>query len=152
MSLIFINYLTGDGDGLAVLLDRELSRTFGHDAVFRAGRSIPPGADWQAAIHTALRHSHALIAIIGPRWQRPVPPTDTPDPSPYWTHQEIQTALAASTRVIPILIDQTPRPTADTLPPALAALATRQYIRLDHTDIDSAITRLTTALADQIQN
>jgi TIR domain len=150
MSLVFINYLTGDGDGIAVLLDRELSRAFGPDKVFRAGRSIPPGADWEAAIHTALRRSRALVAIIGPRWLDTLAPAATPGRSPHWTLQEIQAALAGGTRVIPVLTGQTPPLASDDLPPALAPLAKRQHIRLDHTDIDSAIDRLTTTLAHQV--
>jgi hypothetical protein len=149
MSLVFINYLTGDGDGIAMLIDRELSRAFGPDKVFRAGRSIPPGADWDAAIHIALRRSHALVAVIGPRWLHAVAPAGA-DRGPHWTHREIQAALAEGTRIIPLLIGQTPRLSSDVLPPALAPLAKRQYIRLDHTDIDSAIRRLITALAQQI--
>jgi len=150
MSLVFINYLTDDSDGIAVLLDRELSRTFGPDKIFRAGRSIPPGADWEAAIHTALRRSRALIAVIGPRWLATVAPAATLDNSPHWTRQEIQAALADGTRVIPVLLGQTPPLASDDLPSALAPLAKRQYIRLDHTDIDSAINRLTTTLAHQV--
>jgi TIR domain len=147
MSLVFINYLTGDGDGIAVLIDRELSRTFGPDKIFRAGRSIPPGADWEAAIRTALRRSHALVAVIGPRWLDTVAALDR---SPHWTQREIQAALAAGIRVIPVLTGQTPPLASDDLPPALAPLAKRQHIRLDHTDIDSAIDRLTAALAQQV--
>jgi hypothetical protein len=147
MTLVFINYLTGDGDGIALLLDRELSRTFGPHTIFRAGRSIPPGADWETAAHTALRRSHALIAVIGPRWLDTITPDPPPDHPPRWTRREIQAALANGTPVIPLLIGQTPRLSSHTLPPALQPLAKRQYIRLDHTDIDSAINRLTTALA-----
>ncbi|MEN3298867.1 MAG: hypothetical protein V7633_925 [Pseudonocardia sp.] len=42
VTLFFINYRTGDEDGTAALLDRELSRLVGSDAIFRAGKSIPP--------------------------------------------------------------------------------------------------------------
>jgi hypothetical protein len=150
MSLVFINYLTGDGDGIAVLIDRELSRTFGPDKIFHAGRSIPPGADWETAIRTALRRSRALVAVIGPRWLNTVASAATPERSPHWTEQEIQAALADDKQVIPVLIDQTPPPSSDDLPAALAPLAKRQYIRLEHTDVESAIDRLTAAIAQQV--
>ncbi len=150
MSLVFINYLSGDGDGIAVLIDRELSRSFGPDKIFRAGRSIPPGADWEAAIRAALRRSRALVAVIGPRWLGTVASAATLDRSPQWTQREIQAALAGGTRVIPVLLDQTPQLSSDDLPSALAPVAKRQYIRFEHTDVDSAMDRLTAVLARQV--
>jgi hypothetical protein len=152
MSLTFINYLTGDGDGIAVLIDRELTRVFGPDMIFRAGRSIPPGADWEAAIHAALRRSHALVAVIGPRWLDTMASISTLDRNAHWTQREIQAALDGGMSVIPMLIGQTPRLSSDGLPPVLAELAKRQYIRLEHTNVDAAIERLTTVLAQHVHD
>src|SRR6266496_1025204 len=105
MSLVFINYLSGDGDG---------------------------------------------IAVLGPRWLGTVASAATLHRSPQWTQREIQAALAGGTRVIPVLLDQTPQLSSDDLPSALAPVAKRQYIRFEHTDVDSAMDRLTAVLARQV--
>jgi hypothetical protein len=148
MSTVFINYRTGDEDGSAVLIERELSRRFGSERVFRAGKSIPPGAAWPQEILAAVRGSRALVAVIGPRWLA----TDQRgrralDRESDWTRREIVAAFTYAVPVIPVLIGTTPVLTTDDLPPTLAPLAACQYLRLDHHDLDAGLDRLTSALA-----
>jgi hypothetical protein len=151
MSTVFINYRTGDEDGTAALVDRELSRRFRSGQVFRAGKSIPPGAVWPQEILTAVRGSSAFLAIIGPRWlhssrngQRAL------DRESDWNRREIVEALTHHVPVIPILVGLTPILTEEDLPPVLAPLAARQHLRLDHHDPEPALDRLTRTLTTWI--
>lgn len=131
---IFINYRTGDEEASAGLIDLELSRRFGPDRIFRAGKSIPPGENYIHQLLTAARDSEVLLAVIGPRWLTAVDERgrnrlyDETD----WIRREILTAFEHGGRVIPVLVGRTPRLRRSDLPPELARLADCQYRRLDH--------------------
>jgi hypothetical protein len=138
-----VNYRTGDEDGIAILLDRELCRRFGRDQVFRAARSISPGEVWEPALLDAVRRSTVLIAVIGRRWRRSAGggPRQLD-----WTRREIVEAFACGVRVIPVLVGTVAPPAVANLPAPLAGLARCQYLRLDHHDMDAGIDRLVAAL------
>ena len=65
---VFVNYRTGDGDEAATLLGERLSDRFGAERVFRATRSIPPGAAYGDHLLHAVRYSAVLLAVVGPGW------------------------------------------------------------------------------------
>lgn len=68
MPQIFVNYRTDDEEATATLVDRELSRVFGNENVFKASKSIGPGSRFPQELLTAVRRSSVLLAVIGPRW------------------------------------------------------------------------------------
>jgi hypothetical protein len=96
---VFINYRTGDGDEAAALIGERLSDRFGAELVFRAGRSIPPGAAFPEEMLQAVRRSPVLLAVVGPNWSRDTRLGDADD----WVRREILTAFENANQVIPVL-------------------------------------------------
>lgn len=147
MPKIFVNYRTGDTDGVAALVERELTARFGPRVMFRASTSIPLGDDFTRALMRAVRQSDALLAFIGPHWLDAgadgLRKIDYPDD---WTRREIVEAFRTDVRVIPVLVGSVrPLRVAD-LPADLAPLAVCQYTRLDHrtqeADLDMLVAQL----------
>ncbi|MGW4381305.1 toll/interleukin-1 receptor domain-containing protein [Kitasatospora sp. NPDC004531] len=151
MSVVFVNYRTGDGDGIAALLEHELSARFGTDQVFRASKSIAAGSRFPRELITAVRRCHVLLAVIGPRWFDPRTPGERPaveDPAD-WTRREIIEAFESGAVVIPILTDA-PRFDASQLPAELAELADCHYRRLDTRNSHADIARIGDDLAELV--
>ncbi|WP_322768326.1 toll/interleukin-1 receptor domain-containing protein [Frankia sp. Cr1] len=140
---IFVNY-RGTGSAWAVLLDRELSARFGPENVFRASRSIRPSEDFADRILGTVRRSSVLLAIIGPDWLDARSPDGRRriDDEKDWVRREIAEALAWNVAIIPVLVDDVPRPVAAELPPELARLARCQYLRLNHRNAEYDLARL----------
>jgi len=132
---IFINYRNGDEEATATLIERELSRRFGSDQVFRASKSISAGQNYIAELRTNVRRSRVLLAVIGSRWltgdneQGHNRLEDEDD----WVRKEILEAFKHGVLVFPVLVGRLqPSLRPSDLPPALARLANLQYRRLDH--------------------
>ena len=148
MNSCFINYRTGDGEHVATLIDRELSRRFGEEEVFRASKSIPSGADFEKELGRAVHNCEVLLAVIGPRWTQPREgdgrrALDDPDD---WTRKEIVAAFDTGATVIPVLIEDTPRLRTRDLPEDLAPLARCQYRRYRHRTNESDLVELIEAV------
>ncbi|MFD4638203.1 toll/interleukin-1 receptor domain-containing protein [Lentzea sp. NPDC058436] len=149
MSWIFINYRTQDEPGFAALLQRELSRALGAAAVFHAGSCIRPGDDFTAGLLDGVRGAGVLVAVIGARW------FTTPhesggravDHESDWVRREIAEAFARGIRVVPVLINDVERLTNASLPADVQRLATCQYLRLRHRDVEFDLARITAELA-----
>ncbi|MFF9482221.1 toll/interleukin-1 receptor domain-containing protein [Streptomyces sp. NPDC014733] len=145
---VFINYRTGDEEATATLLDRELSRRFGSERIFRASKSIAAGRNFPQALLTAVRRCHVLLAVIGPRWTEARPADGGAPGTPGdWTQRELQEALGAATTVVPVLVGPVARLRRTELPEALAALADLQYRRLHHRTADADLRRIADDLA-----
>lgn len=126
---VFINYRSGDGDQVAATLEGALSTRFGSDRIFRASKSIPPGAPFDSELIHGVRRSGVLLALIGPNWAaHPALGKDND-----WVSREIQEAFLCDIRVIPVLVGRkTERPSRDDLPMPLQKLADCQGLRYDH--------------------
>lgn len=147
MPEVFINYRTGDGDETAALVDEHLSNRFGAERIFRAGKSIPPGADYREALVREVRASMVLITIIGPGWCHHPGLADPND----WVRQEILEAYAQGLPVIPVLKGRmTPRLDAAELPAELDRLANSQSIVLDTRDNTAGLARIGDEVADLV--
>jgi hypothetical protein len=150
---VFINYRTGDGEASAALLDRELSRRFGSDKIFRASKAIPPGEDFERVILKAVRRCDVLLAVIGLHWlgsrdERGRRPIDDPAD---WTRREILEAFRCGVTVIPVLVGRlTERLRAGDLPAELAELARCQYVRLDHRTAEADLDHLAEVLVKRV--
>ncbi|MFI0738208.1 toll/interleukin-1 receptor domain-containing protein [Streptomyces sp. NPDC021100] len=145
MPLVFVNYRTNDEEATATLVDRELSRVFGDENVFRASKSIGMGSRFPQELLTAVRRSTVLLAVIGPRWLKPAGPggrsplEDEND----WTRREIHEALETGAIVIPLLVGGAQRLRHEELPVEIADLAECQYRRLNHRNADADLKTLT---------
>jgi hypothetical protein len=152
MPLIFVNYRTGDEEATATLVERELSRVFGDTNVFRASKSISPGQRFPLEIRRAVRRSSVLLAVIGERWLRTGPGggrTALEDPDD-WVRREIAEAFDTGVLVVPLLVGRAGRLGYEDLPDELAELADCQYVRFDHRNADSDLSRLAARLTDAL--
>jgi hypothetical protein len=102
----------------------KLIGVFGDANVFRDIDSIPAGTRFEDVINARLADVDAVVALIGPTWAGRI---DSPSD---FVRMEIVHALASGTPVIPVLIEDTPFPTADTLPDDLKPMLDRQTVRV----------------------
>jgi hypothetical protein len=127
-----VSYRRTDSAGTAGRLSDSLSRHFGAGQVFRDVDSIEAGEDFEQAIGAALRAAPAVLVVIGPRWLEASPkggPRRIDDPLDY-VRREIEMALAASTLVIPVLVDGARLPAAEDLPASIRDLTKRNAAEL----------------------
>jgi hypothetical protein len=144
---VFVNYRTGDGDKSAALIERDLSHRFGSDKIFRASKSIPPGARFPQELLGNVRRSAVLLAVIGETWIRCAALHDEDD----WVRREIVEALTWGIPVVPVLEGRkTERLCAAELPDSLAQLAEVQSLRLDLHNADAGLRRIGDEIAKLI--
>ena len=145
---IFISYRRTDTAHIAGRLFDRLETRFGAGNVFMDVDSIEPGRDFSEAIQDAVGSCDVLLALIGSRWLDATDGHDhrrLEDPDDF-VALEIITALQRPIRVIPVLVDGAAPPRRDDLPDALAPLARRQGIQLDHATFGGDVTALMTTL------
>ncbi|AUS81408.1 hypothetical protein C1701_02450 [Actinoalloteichus sp. AHMU CJ021] len=149
MTRVFVNYRTGDEEMAATLIERELSRRFGSGVVFRDSKSIPPGADFEEALLSAVRGSEALLAVIGGRWLTAGSTEGgrAVDRDTDWTRREIVEAFRHDVRVVPVLVGGRTRLDREELPAELAPLVRCQYRTLGPHTAEEDLARLADSLA-----
>jgi hypothetical protein len=112
--------------------------------VFMDYDSTPVGVDFRDHIKGVLADCDILLAVIGPRWagsDKQGQPRIMDDSD--WVRIEVETALKKNIPVVPVLIDRTPMPRADTLPETIRDLVYRQAATVDtQIDFNSHIERL----------
>jgi hypothetical protein len=147
---VFINYRTGDEETAAALIERELSRRFGSEHIFRASKSIRAGEKFDSALLAAVRRSSVLIAVMGPGW------LDAPgrnggralEDENDWPRREIVEAFDCGLTVLPVLVGRkTDRLPRASLPEDLAPLADCQSKRLDLHNLESDLRQIGDAVA-----
>jgi hypothetical protein len=129
---IFISYRRDDTAYAAGWLFDRLADRFGHHQIFKDVDSIQLGDDFVDVIARAVASCDVLLALIGDQWltltdEEGRPRLAKPDD---FVRIEIETALKRDVRIIPILVEGAPMPSADELPPSLARLARRQALEL----------------------
>lgn len=142
---IFLCYRSGDDAYAAALIDEKLSQAFGAPAIFRASRSILPGETYSEAIFRALDRCTTVLVIVGSTWAERLHANST-SPEDDWVRVEIAKALNSAARVIPVLLSRTPRLERLTLPPEIADLAEKQYLKFEHRNVHGDIEQMITAL------
>ena len=149
---VFVNYRTGDEEASAALVERELSYRFGSAKIFRADKSIAPGDDIETTIVDAVRHSEALVAVIGPRWLAATGPDGRRaiDSADDWTRRELVEARRHGVRIIPLLVGKVRCLTLSDVPPALRWLPGCKYLRLNYRDLDACLDRLAEQLTELV--
>ncbi len=128
MAKIFLSYRRDDSEGFAGRIRDRLAQRFGEDAVFQDISSIPPGVDIQQFIMDAVKKCSLMLVLIDKQWllvkdvksglRRLDEPSD-------FVRLEITAGLQQGLVVIPVLLRDTPMPSADDLPDPLKALASR---------------------------
>jgi TIR domain len=132
MAGIFISYRRDDSRHAAGRLGDDLALSFGAPRIFRDVESIDPGIDFEVALDQALKNCAVMLVVIGPRW---LDITDAEgrrrlDQEGDWIRIEVSRALQRQVRVIPVLLEDTPLPTASALPETLQPLVRRQALPL----------------------
>ena len=121
---VFMSYRRTDDANFTGRFHDKLIGVFGDANVFRDIDSIPAGTRFEDVINARLADVDAVVALIGPTWAGRI---DSPSD---FVRMEIVHALASATPVIPVLIEDTPFPTADTLPDDLKPMLDRQTVRV----------------------
>jgi hypothetical protein len=124
---IFISYRRSDTAGHARLLFRDLAQYFDAGHIFFDRESIESGDVFPDRLRNGIADAKVMLAVIAADWlnvadadgrRRLEVPGDL-------VRLELALALGQGKRVIPVLIDGTPMPSAATLPEVLKPLATR---------------------------
>jgi len=135
---IFISYRRADSVYAVDQLDERLKLAFGVDAVFRDASSIGPGAIFPERIRRALDVARVALVVVGPAWLRAAAdPSDIHSPRRLddpvdWVRIEIETLLGRgdAVSVVPVLLGGANVPQPADLPAALAALPSRNGVKL----------------------
>ncbi len=153
MPEVFVSYRRADQPLATALLADVLASEFGRDVVFLDVDSLVPGRPWAEGLTEALATSAVLVAVIGPGWlDAPAPDgdgraLDRPDD---WVRREIVAALDRNLPVVPVLLEDTPRPPADRLPEELRPLSGIHDMRVRHRDRQADLDQLLRTLLAHI--
>jgi cellulose biosynthesis protein BcsQ len=109
---VFISYRRSERGHAARIYDH-LVRTLGEDRVFM-DVGVLPGDDWVKASSEAVLAAAVVVAVIGVGWAQ----RDAGD----FVNRELETALTAGKRVIPVLVDGATMPLASALPAGVEGL------------------------------
>jgi hypothetical protein len=139
MPLVFICYRGIDRSYAPMLIDRELTRRFGREHVFEAGRSNLPGTDIPDAILDSVAHCSLLLPLIDPAW---VEDRQLLFREKDWVRQEIAHALRHKRRILPVLLDGADVPRAGDLPEDIAAMPRSVVLRMRSRTADADLARL----------
>jgi hypothetical protein len=122
MSGIFISYRRDDTGAMARRLYDALCARFGPASVFIDVETIEVGADFADVIDAKVGFCDGLIAVIGATWSAAVDAEGRRrlDDSADWVRLEIAAALRRGIKVVPVLVDGAPMPSARELPEPLA--------------------------------
>ncbi len=150
--MIAISYRRDDSLPIAGRLYDRLQAKFGKRNVFMDFDSIPAGVDFREQIKQTIERAHLVIAVIGPDWLGEQGGSRRIDDPADFVRLEIAYALNRGIPVIPLLVDETPMPKAEKLPPDIAALAYRNALPLDsgidfHSHTDRLIVGIRRALS-----
>ena len=127
-----------------------LDSRFGAHAIFKAGASIPPGADFTEILRRQAAECELMLVLIGPAWLDALAQDGRRliDRADDWVRIEIATALGAGNRVVPVLLgDVAMLPAASALPTEIDVLARLQFLRVPETHLADGLDRLGAAVA-----
>lgn len=145
MAGIFINYRTADGPHVPELIYARLKERFGHEQVFLDSAELEPGRSFHPELTRRLKLSTVLIVLIGARWLALTDDSGTRllDRTKDYVRWEIETSLKREIHVIPVLLEGTPLPRADELPPSMADFAGQQSLEIRPRHLPGDIRMLT---------
>ncbi|MFH1815332.1 MAG: toll/interleukin-1 receptor domain-containing protein [Pseudomonadota bacterium] len=118
MNRIFISYRSADGTKDASRLADDLGDVFGAEQVFLDRHDLRGGGSWREAIDSAIGDRPIVLLLITPAFFGArhdggrLRIDDADDP----VRGEIQSAIAVGATLMPLRVDGTPMPSADSLP------------------------------------
>jgi hypothetical protein len=143
---IFINYRHEDTKPEAWLLYERLAGKFGGENIFLDRPGIPVGSAWLDEITSHIDSCHIFLSLIGRSWlsiMRLREQAASVNPAEDYVRFEIQRAMEADsgTRVVPVLVEDTPPFSADEMPGSLRAFAKLQaaQFRCDFLESDTGL-------------
>jgi hypothetical protein len=144
---LFISYRRDDSAGYARALHEALAQAYSPERVFIDVDDIAAGQRFADVIHQALGASAVLLVLIGPRWAGPRAgaPARVHDADDF-VRLELEAGLAQGLHLVPVLLDGTPLPAADDLPPSLRPLLHRQALALRSQGFQADVAQLLAAL------
>jgi hypothetical protein len=142
---VFISYRRDDAAGHAGRVHDRLAHELGKDLLFMDVDEMPLGVNFVKELEARLAFCDVLVAMIGPNWLN-VRDKDgrrrLDDPNDF-VRLEIAAALQQDIAVVPILLEDTPMPSADQLPKDLQKLPLHHGMNVRHSsfhiDMDKLI-------------
>lgn len=121
MGGVFINYRSGGGrEQIVDDLQERLIAHFGAGQAFVDRSSIPKGADYRLELDGRLKDCDVVLAVIHDTW------TADLKPEPDWVIRELTLAFTLGKTVIPVLLHEKVRLSADRLEPPVNVLVYQQ--------------------------
>ena len=135
MADIFLSYRRQDSQSATGRLGDRLEAHVGPARVFRDHHSIVAGEDFAEAIRRAIEGSTVVLVVIGPHWLTTATPggqrrLDEPGD---FVRLEIEFSLETNVPLVPVLVEGAVMPSAEQLPPSLAAFSRCQAVELSET-------------------
>ncbi|WAL63898.1 TIR domain-containing protein [Amycolatopsis cynarae] len=152
LPLVFLNYRTAGGTLEVFLLDEELRRRLGDDAVFRDHRSLRAGEDFAEVLLRNARGVKVMLSVIGARWDASYDERGGRllDQGGDWVRREIAEALAHGVCVVPVILGVRSRLDPDELPADIRKLAGLQTLQLVERADRQDVARLVDKLFDEV--
>ena len=129
---VFISYRRAETDGAAQLLYSQLTAVFGEDGVFMDQKGLLGGDDYRRRIVRELQGCDTMVVVIGAGWRgvsKHGAPSRLHEAEDY-VRFEVGMALDRDLLVIPVLVNDAPRPTKQDLPDQLWRLTVYNDIRV----------------------
>lgn len=149
LNQVFICYRREGSSWVAGRIYDSLVRKFGRDAVFRDIDSIPLGINFKEHIQSVVQQCSVFLVVINHGWmgERVDQGERRIDDPNDFIRIEIESALQRKIPVIPLLIEGTTIPLAESLPSTLKELRHRNGMRINidphfHMDMERLINRL----------
>ncbi len=130
---VFVSYRRSDSKDFAARLADRLGSLLEVKSVFFDVESIAFGEHFPHRLEQEIDRSDVVVAVIGPAWRGPEGGENRIAADGDFVRAEIARALQKGKRVIPVLVDDAPMPTASDLPADIADLAERNALSFRHT-------------------
>lgn len=152
MTGVFINYRTGDGQDMAVLLNERLRDVFGKERVFLDSTGLPAGQRFPRELKDRLRDSRVLLVLIGRQWLdlQDSEGNRRIDNRKDYVRYEIRKSIKWKKVVLPVLLDGASLPKAQDLPSDIADLSEFQFRHLRSREADIDLAEIVAVLREHI--
>jgi hypothetical protein len=129
---VFVNYRRGDHIDMVHHIRDQLARHFGWQQVFLDTSSIELGHSYPQVLRKRLLDSDVVLAVIHERWllEHDGNGTNRLELETDWVRKELEIALAAKKKVVPVLLGDAEPPASTDLPEPIRGLAQRQAHRV----------------------